>query len=122
MDVCGQVTNVMAKTADSRLTYQYRQGTAYVKDGIFVYKAAGRGQLSLHMKDIQTVTLERAFRDRGTYSQPCYCCTCTGCPDGMADIRGTANGVQVHIGLAMVNAAEFVVQMQARIGERATEF
>jgi len=40
----------------------------------------------------------------------------------MADIRGTANGVQVHIGLAMANAAEFVEQLQARTGEKATEF
>ena len=121
IEVCAPVTEVIVKKADSLLTYNYGHGTVYVKGGIFIYKGRFRGQLSLYTKDIQTVTLERAFRDRGTYSRPCYCCTCTGCPDGMADIRGTANGVQVHIGLAMANAAEFVEQLQARTGEKATE-
>ena len=121
IEVCAPVTEVIVKKADSLLTYNYGHGTVYIKGGIFIYKGRFRGQLSLYTKDIQTVTLERAFRDRGTYSRPCYCCTCTGCPDGMADIRATANGVQVHIGLAMANAAEFVEQLQARTGEKATE-
>ncbi len=66
--------------------------------------------------------MERAFRDKYTYKRPCYCCPCAWCPDGIVDIRGTLEGVDYHIGLAMPNAQEFLEQLQARIGEKNFDF
>ena len=68
------------------------------------------------------MSLETAFRDKYTYQRPCYSCTCEGCPDGIADIRGSLEGVDFHVGLAMPNAEEFVEQLQARIGEKNLDF
>ena len=120
------VRGVVLKRAGKLVTYEYGQGVAHVKDGVFIYRSNFRNQrLSLYMKDIQKISLERVFRDRGVYTQPCYCCTCTGCPDGIVDIGGTVNGEEVHIGLIMANAEEFAEQLQvsqAQSRENATEY
>ena len=123
------VKRVVLKIAGKLATYEYGQGVVYVKDGVFIYKSHNdcfRNQrLSLYMKEIQNISLERVFRDRGIYTQPCYCCTCTGCPDGIVDMRGTANGKEVHIGLIMANAEEFTVKLQgeqAQSREKVAEF
>lgn len=123
------VKGVVLKIAGKLATYEYGQGVVYVKDGVFIYKSHNdcfRNQrLSLYMKEIQNISLERVFRDRGIYTQPCYCCTCTGCPDGIVDMRGTANGKEVHIGLIMANAEEFTVKLQgeqAQSREKVAEF
>ena len=124
------VNRVVLKRAGKLVTYEYGQGVVYVKDGVFIYNNISncfRNQirLSLYKKEIQNISLERAFRDRGIYTQPCYCCTCTGCPDGIVDMRGTANGEEVHIGLIMANAEEFAEQLQgeqAQSREKVAEF
>ena len=123
------VKGVVLKIAGKLATYEYGQGVVYVKDGVFIYKSHNdcfRNQrLSLYMKEIQNISLERVFRDRGIYTQPCYCCTCTGCPDGIVDMRGTANGKEVHIGLIMANAEEFTEKLQgeqAQSREKVAEF
>lgn len=123
------VKRVVLKIAGKLATYEYGQGVVYVKDGVFIYNSHNscfRNQrLSLYMKEIQNISLERVFRDRGIYTQPCYCCTCTGCPDGIVDMRGTANGKEVHIGLIMANAEEFTEQLQgeqAQSREKVAEF
>lgn len=96
--------------------YSYGPGLAYVSEGLFVYKSRWQGRISFYLKDVQKISLERAFRGKGYYYLPCYCCPCTGCPDGIVDVRGTVDGVDVHVGFAMPNAEEFVERLQAQIG------
>ena len=69
------------------------------------------------------MSVQTAYRDRGSHIRPCLCCPCAGCPDGVLDIRGTMTqggvpamiGKEFHIGLAMPDPEDFMEKLKAEI-------
>ena len=104
--------------------YKCTSGLAYVEQDLFRYTDYwGRKIVNVYVKDIQSVSVQTAYRDRGSHIRPCLCCPCAGCPDGVLDIRGTMTqggvpamiGKEFHIGLAMPDPEDFMEKLKAEI-------
>lgn len=128
--VYGAASRMLTRRSDMPFTtFQAGRGLASVKGDLLDYiDGWGRRRMGVYLKDIQKVSVERAFVDRGLYMLPCYCCTCTGCPDGIVDIRGTMTeagggpqGMEFHIGIEMPGAEEFADKLNAEIRKTSSQ-
>ena len=80
----------------------------------------GTDRVNIYLKDIYSLSVKNAYADSGSYTMPCICCPCAGCPDGVLDVRAkltkqTGQVVDVHIGVAMPNPEEFMEKLNAEI-------
>ena len=102
---------------------RYRNGSGLisVKQNLLNYTDYwGNECVNIYLKDIYSLSVKNAYADSGSYTMPCICCPCAGCPDGVLDIRArftnqTGQVVDVHIGVAMPNPEEFMEKLNAEI-------
>lgn len=114
---------IAVRSDRSYVTMRAGSGLVSVKGNLLNYTDYwGRSVMNIYLKDIQAVSVKRAFVDGPRIQYPCYC-PCVGCPDGVVDIRATmspeatSRGVEFHVGLAMPSAEEFAEKLNAEINK-----
>ena len=104
--------------------YRGSSGLISVKQNLLNYTDYwGTDRVNIYLKDIYSLSVKNAYTDSGSYTMPCVCCPCAGCPDGVLDVRAkltkqTGQVVDVHIGVAMPNPEEFMEKLNAEISRQ----